>query len=146
MHRKTKAIALFLLALSTSYPFFAQQSGLPLPSVPSPDAAGNYKVGNGVSAPKVAFAPEPEFSILAQKKGVTGTCSIALVVDSMGHPTQLHVLHSIADGQSAKVRKAALSLDQKALEAVGQYHFEPAMFHGKPVPVTMTIEVSFQGY
>jgi TonB family protein len=36
-----------------------------------------------------------------------------------------------------------MGLDQKAVEAVRQYKFKPAMFKGQPVPVQMVIEVDF---
>ena len=39
-----------------------------------------------------------------------------------------------------------MGLDEKAIEAVRQYKFEPAMFNGKPVAVHITIEVNFQIY
>jgi len=35
-------------------------------------------------------------------------------------------------------------LDEKAIEAVKQYRFKPAMYDGHPVPVELNIEVSFK--
>jgi protein TonB len=37
-----------------------------------------------------------------------------------------------------------MGLDEKAVEAVKQYKFKPAMMQGKPVPVEINIEVNFQ--
>jgi periplasmic protein TonB len=45
-----------------------------------------------------------------------------------------------------KLSKAAASLDPKALDAVRQYRFEPGTYDGKPVPVALTIDVSFHIY
>lgn len=45
-----------------------------------------------------------------------------------------------------KLRKAAATLDEKALETVRQYRFEPGVYEGKPVPVALTIEVNFHIY
>jgi TonB family protein len=39
-----------------------------------------------------------------------------------------------------------MGLDEKALEAVRQYKFKPAVFNGKPVPVEINIEVNFRIY
>ena len=39
-----------------------------------------------------------------------------------------------------------MGLDEKALEAVKQYRFKPAMLNGKPVAVRMDIEVDFHIY
>jgi periplasmic protein TonB len=44
------------------------------------------------------------------------------------------------------VRHLGMGLDQKAVEAVKQYKFEPAMFDGKPVAVTVDIRVNFRVY
>ena len=37
-----------------------------------------------------------------------------------------------------------MGLDAKAVEAVKQYKFKPAMENGKPVPVPLNVEVNFQ--
>jgi protein TonB len=37
-----------------------------------------------------------------------------------------------------------MGLDEKALEAVREYRFKPAMQNGKPVKVEMNVEVNFQ--
>jgi protein TonB len=37
-----------------------------------------------------------------------------------------------------------MGLDEKAIEAVQQYRFKPAMENGKPVLVELNIEVNFQ--
>jgi len=42
------------------------------------------------------------------------------------------------------VRGIGLGLDEKAIEAVRQYKFKPAMENGKPVVVEMHVEVNFQ--
>jgi protein TonB len=42
------------------------------------------------------------------------------------------------------VRPAGLGLDEKALAAVQQYKFSPAMQDGKPVKVDLYVDVNFQ--
>ena len=37
-----------------------------------------------------------------------------------------------------------MGLDEKAVAAVKQYRFKPAMENGKPVTVEMNVEVTFQ--
>jgi outer membrane biosynthesis protein TonB len=39
-----------------------------------------------------------------------------------------------------------MGLDQKAIEAVREYKFKPAMLYGKPVAVQVAIEVNFRLY
>jgi protein TonB len=42
------------------------------------------------------------------------------------------------------LRGVGMGLDEKAVEAVKQYRFKPAMEGGKPVPVELNVEVNFQ--
>jgi periplasmic protein TonB len=39
-----------------------------------------------------------------------------------------------------------LAMDDRVIEAVKQYRFEPAQFRGKPVPVETTIGIQFGVY
>jgi len=94
---------------------------------------GVRRIGGGVSPPQVLFAPEPEFSEEARKAKVAGNVLVYLQVDTSGHPTHVRVLRGIG-----------LGLDEKAMEAVRQYKFKPAMENGHPVIVEMNVEVNFQ--
>ena len=68
---------------------------------------------------------------------------MTLTVDEEGVPKEVRVLHSLADGVSKKQHEEAIALDNKAVEAVKKYTFEPARFGGKPVPVEVTVQVNF---
>lgn len=94
---------------------------------------GVRQVGGGVSAPVAIYKPEPEFSEEARKAKYTGVVTVDLVVDTKGNATRVRVIHGLGMG-----------LDEKAVEAVKQYRFKPAMENGKPVPVEVYIEVNFQ--
>jgi TonB family protein len=92
-----------------------------------------YHVGGDVSAPKLIFAPDPQYSEEAKRAKYQGLCVLSLVVDAGGNPQRVQVVRHLGKG-----------LDQKAVEAVKQYKFEPAMLHGKPVAVEVNIEVNFR--
>jgi len=94
-----------------------------------------YRVGNGVSAPRVVYDPEPEYSQEARAAKYQGTVTLWAVIGPDGRPRGLRVEHSLGMG-----------LDEKALEAVNTWRFEPATKDGHPVPVMMEIEVSFHLY
>jgi protein TonB len=101
-------------------------------------SGGNYgggvrKIGGGVSAPSVIYQVDPEFSEEARKAKFMGVVTVNLIVDEKGMPQNVHVLRGVGMG-----------LDQKAVEAVKQYKFHPAMAGGKPVAVELNIEVNFQ--
>jgi bla regulator protein blaR1 len=92
-----------------------------------------YHVGADVSAPKLIFAPDPQYSEEAKLEKYQGVCVISTIVDAEGNPQRVQVIHHLGKG-----------LDQKAVEAVEQYKFEPAMRYGKPVAVEVNIEVNFR--
>lgn len=97
---------------------------------------GSYRVGiGGVSAPVVLKAVDPEFSEEARRAKYQGVCTVSLIVDAEGRPQNIRVL-----------RKLGMGLDEKAMEAVKQYRFRPAMLQGKPVPTQIAVEVNFRIY
>ena len=96
---------------------------------------GPYRVGGGVSAPKALYAPDPEYSEEARKSKFQGTVVLWLVVDANGRPEQVRVQRALGMG-----------LDEKAIEAVKLWKFEPAKKDGHPVPVMINVEVNFRLY
>jgi periplasmic protein TonB len=112
----------------------------------SPDASGKYHVGDGVSPPKLVYAPDPEYSEKARRKRVQGKIVLSLTVDPQGRPQDVRVLHSLAETLDKKFQAAAVDLDENAVKAVKQYRFDPALLKGKPVSVETTVEVSYRIY
>lgn len=96
---------------------------------------GIFHVGGGTSAPRAIYAPEPEFSEEARKAKYQGVCTLGLIVGSDGRPRNIRVLSSLGMG-----------LDEKAIEAVKNWKFEPAMRDGHPVNVEIAVEVDFHLY
>lgn len=96
---------------------------------------GVMQVGNGVLPPKLLYAVDPEFSDEARKAKFQGTSVVSLIVDTNGMPQNIQVLRALGMG-----------LDEKAIEAVKQYRFKPAKFHGKSVAVQIEIDVDFHIY
>jgi periplasmic protein TonB len=94
---------------------------------------GPRRIGGGVSAPVLTYSVEPEFSEEARKAKVAGNVLVNLWVDTNGNPTHVRVIRGVGMG-----------LDEKAVEAVRQYKFKPAMENGKPVLVELNVEVNFQ--
>jgi TonB family protein len=96
---------------------------------------GVFRVGGGVSAPRAIDTPDPEYSEEARKAKYQGTVVLWLIVDSTGHPKDIKISRSLGMG-----------LDQKAIEAVRKWKFEPAMKDGRPVAVQINVEVNFHLY
>ncbi|MGH9508516.1 MAG: energy transducer TonB [Terriglobales bacterium] len=96
---------------------------------------GVFQIGGGVSAPRPLFTPDPEYSEEARRAKHQGTVVLWLVVGPDGRPRDLRVLRSLG-----------LGLDEKAMEAVRQWKFEPARKNGTPVAVRINVEVDFKLY
>jgi periplasmic protein TonB len=96
---------------------------------------GYFRPGRGVSAPRVIYQTDPEFSEEARKAKYQGTCVLGLVVDASGRPTNIHVLSALGMG-----------LDEKAIESVRNWKFEPGQKDGHPVAVEIAVEVDFHLY
>lgn len=96
---------------------------------------GVFRVGGGVSAPRAIDTPDPEYSEEARKAKYQGVVVLWLIVGPDGRPRDMKVARSLGMG-----------LDQKAIAAVRQWKFEPAMKDGRPVAVQINVEVNFRLY
>lgn len=89
----------------------------------------------GVAAPRLIYNPEPTFSDEARKSRTQGSVTLILVVGVDGRTYDIHVQSSLGMG-----------LDEKAIEAVRRWRFQPAMFKGQPVAIQIAVEVNFRLY
>jgi TonB family protein len=96
---------------------------------------GVFRPGMGASLPRGIFTPDPEFSEEARKAKYQGTCTLMIVVSPDGRATNIRVVNSLGMG-----------LDEKAIEAVKTWRFEPGQKNGHPVPFEMAVEVDFHLY
>jgi len=115
-----------------SFPVCAQSQVTKKVAEDNTTASPILHVGGDVTAPKAIYAPEPEFSEAARKAGYQGTCVLSLIVGADGQPRDVRV-----------VRRLGMQLDEKAIQAVSEWKFEPAQKGGKPVAVPIEVEVSF---
>jgi TonB family protein len=100
-----------------------------------PDGERAYKVGRGITAPKALHAPDPSYDERARQDKLQGTVVLSLIIDTLGRPSTLVITRPLGEG-----------LDEKAVEAVRKWKFEPATFHGAAVPVSINVEVNFRLY
>ena len=97
---------------------------------------GVYSLGDiGVTPPVAKFTPSPDFSEEARKAKFQGTVTLSAIIGTDGKPHNLKVVRSLGMG-----------LDQKALQKVRTWLFEPGKKNGTPVAVAMTLEVDFRLY
>jgi TonB family protein len=99
------------------------------PSKPTRDENGVLQVGGPIQAPqrldRAVYPPD------AQTAGVSGDVVVNILIDGTGN---------VAD---AKVMRSVPLLDDSALQAVHNWHFQPTMMNGQAVPVRMNVTVSF---
>jgi len=96
---------------------------------------GIFHVGDGVSAPRALFTPEPEFSEEARKAKYQGVVVLNIIVGTDGRVHNPRVVRSLGMG-----------LDEKAIEGVKTWKFDPSKKDGRAVAVEMNIEVAFNLY
>ena len=113
----------------------------PVPPAPAPPAGsgptltppGVYRVGHGISAPKLIAKVEPSYDEGDRAAGVAGTVVLSVEIEPDGRAHNAVVVRGLTPG-----------LDQKALDAITQWQFQPGMKDGAPVTVLATIEVNFR--
>jgi TonB family protein len=94
---------------------------------------GIYTVGGGVSAPRVLYDPDPDFTEQARRARHQGTVILWLIVGPDGKAHDIQVRQSLGMG-----------LDEKAVAAVQNWRFDPGRLNGTPVPVQIQVAVNFQ--
>jgi TonB family protein len=96
--------------------------------------AGVLKPGNGVSAPRLIKEVKPSYTRAALEAGIQGAVLLEGVVQPDGALHSLRVVRSL---------DSTYGLDDQAVRAASQWLFAPGTKEGAPVPVLITIELSF---
>lgn len=91
------------------------------------------RIGGAVERPTLISKQEPEYSQEARLASHQGTAVVMIAVDVDGQPKDVRLVRSLGFG-----------LDEKAVQAVLSWRFEPGRRYGQPVPVCAQIEVNFR--
>jgi TonB family protein len=91
------------------------------------------RIGGGVTPPMLQHKVEPQYSEEARLAKLDGTVVLYVEVGPDGMAHNVHVMRSLG-----------LGLDQKAIDAVSQWQFQPGTKNGVPVTVQSTVEVNFR--
>jgi TonB family protein len=98
-----------------------------------PSGPDLHRIGGNINAPVLVSKVEPDYTEEARIANYDGTVLLSVEVGADGIVSNINV-----------VRGLGLGLDQKAVEAVGQWRFMPATENGQPVKVAAQIEVNFR--
>jgi len=95
---------------------------------------GAYRPGSGVTIPRVIREVKPQYTADAMRAKVQGMVWVECIVMPDGN---------VGDARITKSLDSVFGLDQEALKAARQWKFVPGMRQGEPVPVIITIELTF---
>jgi len=104
------------------------------PGVGGGTGGGVYRPGSGVDTPRVIREVKPQYTADAMRAKVQGTVLIQAVVMPDGTVGNVEVVRSLDQ---------TFGLDQEAVKAAKQWRFVPGTRFGRPVPVLVTIELTF---
>ena len=89
----------------------------------------------GITPPRVTYNPEPEYSEAARKVKWQGTVLVSLIAEPTGTVRDVQIASPLGAG-----------LDEKSVEAVSTWKFDPAQKDGKAVPLALKVEATFHLY
>src|SRR5580700_4798039 len=95
---------------------------------------GVYRLGSGVLPPVALNQVKPQYTSEAMRARIQGTVMVECVVQLSGVCTDVTVVRSL---------DPTFGLDNEAIKATRQWRFKPGSRLGQPVPVLITIELSF---
>ncbi len=95
---------------------------------------GAYHPGNGVELPRLIREVKPAYTADAMRAKVQGTVWLECIVLPDGSVGSVRVVKSL---------DPTFGLDQEAVKAAKQWKFVPGTRMGQPVPVVITIELTF---
>jgi len=89
------------------------------------------QVGGAVKQPRLLYAPEPEYPVLAQRSHIAGVVVIEALIDEKGDVTEAHVVsgHPL--------------LITSALKAVSKRKYVPTYLDGLAMQVSLRVILSF---
>ncbi|MBI3265376.1 MAG: TonB family protein [Acidobacteria bacterium] len=95
---------------------------------------GPYRPGNGVTQPILLKEVKPQYTSDAMRAKVQGVAWLECIVLPDGTVGEVTVIRSL---------DPVFGLDQEAIKAAKQWRFRPGTRNGQPVPVIITIELTF---
>jgi len=98
------------------------------------DSSGVYRMGSGVTDPRLMSQVNPPYTPAAWHAGIEGMVEMEAVVMPDG---------SVGSPRITRSLDAVHGLDAQALAAALRWRFRPGELNGKPVPVLVTLTIDF---
>lgn len=93
---------------------------------------GPYRPGSGITPPRLLREVKAIYTEEARRRGLTGDVLLEIVIKRDGSVGDVSVVRGLGAG-----------LEQRAIEAVRQWRFDPARRQGAPVDVIVEVAVEF---
>ena len=93
---------------------------------------GPFRPGSGISPPRLLREVKADYTDEGRRRNITGDVVLEIVVRHDGSVGDVHVLQGLGSG-----------LDQRAVDAVRQWRFDPARRKGVAVDVIVEVAVEF---
>ena len=94
---------------------------------------GPYRPGAGITAPSILREVQPDYTDEARRRAIQGDVVVEIIVRADGSVGSVKLLQGLGAG-----------LDQRAVDAVRQWRFNPAKRYGTPVDVLVEVAVEFK--
>jgi len=110
-----------------------ERQGLTAPKGTQPAKGTAAQRNPGQTDARGIYTPQPDYTEEARQARREGVCVLSLIVGVDGRTSNIVV-----------TRKLGLGLDERAIEAVRTWKFEPARRNGRRVPTHLTLSVQFK--
>jgi periplasmic protein TonB len=94
---------------------------------------GPYRPGSGITPPSIIREVKPDYTEEGRRRNLEGDVVLEIVVRRDGSVGDVKLLQRLGSG-----------LEQRAIDAVRQWRFSPAMRQGVPVDVIVEVAVEFK--
>jgi TonB family protein len=113
----------------------AQRQGLTPIAGASRSSHGTVAAGNnsGETDARGLYTPPPDYTEEARQARLEGVCVVSVIIGLDGRTSNIFV-----------TKRLGMGLDEKAVEAVRKWTFEPARRNGRPVMTHLTLSVQFK--
>jgi TonB family protein len=134
MSRRRAAAALFVLFTVVAVAGATVTAAFPLSTVLVAQKSKVFKPGDGITLPRVLTEKKPSYTRAAMEEKIQGSVWLQIVVTEKGLVGDVEVTRSL---------DKKFGLDDEAVKAAREWTFDPGKKDGKPVPVEVTLELTF---
>ncbi|MBS0194862.1 MAG: energy transducer TonB [Proteobacteria bacterium] len=94
----------------------------------------DHQINANDHGPRLSQRVQPQYPRQALRDGVEGSVRVRVMIDEQGNVSDVQVVY----GSGSNL------LDRAALDAVREWHYQPAIHHGQPVASTVDVPIDFK--